>query len=365
VRGATDGLGGDESPPLSRSLGGPPLVNPPPEGEERSLALWTVGVFLAVILSVAGVNLLVDPYGAFGTGLLPPITWQDREEKARLFEKEPSRELLILGSSRVMKLDPLEARGLTGLTAFNFGVMAARPEDYLAVMRFAVANGGSPRRIILGVDPEALAPNAPFDPRSQASRALAPHSPRGQRLQVLTGSLIGWESLRASLHSLRTPPSRRKRTSSYRGDGLLRYVVWDSLLKRNAFDGTEPRRNAIAVYRSRYAGFDSLSTRRIGYLTELLEEARSRGIRVDAFVPPLAPSFMDSLSSSTLRERVDDTRRLLSDLDRKGLLHAHDLFDVSQFGGDTAGFYDGTHVTPANASLLLRAILTARRDAVQ
>jgi hypothetical protein len=121
---------------------------------DRSFARTFLVAFLALVAGVAALNVVVDPLGYFGVGLLPRASWDDRDEKAKMFLRQQLRPgLLLLGSSRTMKLDPACASALTGLPSFNFGVSGGRPEDFYAIQQFVEASAGtSLKRIILGTE---------------------------------------------------------------------------------------------------------------------------------------------------------------------------------------------------------------------
>src|SRR5690348_7094335 len=95
--------------------------------------------FLAIVLvglaASAAVALIVDPFGAFGTGgRIPPAVPNERESKPDAFLAAAAPpQALVLGSSRVMKLNPKCVEELTGFPAFNFGFGNNHVEDMYAV----------------------------------------------------------------------------------------------------------------------------------------------------------------------------------------------------------------------------------------
>src|SRR5215210_6689621 len=79
------------------------------------------GTFLGALLALAALVYLSDPFGRFGTGLVPPIVSADRDYKATLYRaRHPRPEVVLLGSSRVKTLRPDCITKLTNRPAFNF-----------------------------------------------------------------------------------------------------------------------------------------------------------------------------------------------------------------------------------------------------
>ena len=64
---------------------------------------------------------------------------------------------LILGSLRVMQVEPAYLEVKTGCSFYNAGVNSATAEDYLAMLRFYINTFHQPpRMILLGIDVEAF-----------------------------------------------------------------------------------------------------------------------------------------------------------------------------------------------------------------
>ena len=113
--------------------------------------IFAVLILLAVVL---GFNIIINPYGMYATNWLKPLVWSDRKEKLQLLEKYPEEvDLLVIGSSRTMRLDPELFYSLTGLEGFNLSVNHARTEDFLALVRYVVSKTRKkPRVVVVGVD---------------------------------------------------------------------------------------------------------------------------------------------------------------------------------------------------------------------
>jgi len=70
---------------------------------------------VSIIAIVSIVNVVVDPFGLYGTGIFPQFTFNRYSNLRNLFAKyEPKPEALIIGSSRVSCIDPDVVTELTG-----------------------------------------------------------------------------------------------------------------------------------------------------------------------------------------------------------------------------------------------------------
>ena len=142
---------------------------------------------------------VVDARAKFGDPLkpwlFPTVVINSRTEKMRLFQTcRQAGEItgLVLGSSRAMKLRPADLDRDTGLRFFNFAVDSACAEDYLAIYRWAVAQGARPKLLVLGLDIEALHDNDPLDGRlEQNGPLLAALGTDGPALPGRGESLLG------------------------------------------------------------------------------------------------------------------------------------------------------------------------------
>ena len=87
--------------------------------------------------AVALLNWTVNPYAQYAPHFIPPLVQTSCAEKVALLQhRDPRPTGLILGSSRVMKLEPTYLQQKTGLRFFNAGVNHGKIEDVLAFVRF-------------------------------------------------------------------------------------------------------------------------------------------------------------------------------------------------------------------------------------
>ena len=309
--------------------------------------LTTAAVLVALL---GGVNMLVDPLGAFGTGLLPPAISRDRDFKAVHFRRNVlPPEIVVIGSSRVQRFDPACIQALTGRPAFNFGVTAGSTADYLAILRYM---RDSPvfrvRQILVGVEPETFQGSEGIERALNESRLLRRFVPDSSPPPWTLGAdLLGWQSLGAALSSIGYALFGKASTTEHQRDGFPIGRV------------TVPRLQPTQVLKSvpsiltRYAFFPRLEPTRVAYLRTFLEEARSAGIEVFAFIPPVHPALTRAAEGSGLPDRTAETVALLEELEREGLLRYVETRDLATFGGDPIYFFDAIHMMPENSFRLL------------
>ena len=330
-----------------------------PEAHDRRFLRVLLAVWLGLVAASVAAALLLDPIGAFGTGLVEPLVWHDADQKAALFlARQPRPQLLVLGSSHMMKVSPSALTRLTGRPAFNFSVSAARPEDMRAILRFAFANGAALDRVLIGVDAEMLRNDGPMGRGLAASHHLRRYAATGapSRLASLGYDLLSGDTVLLALRSLRVnllEGGRPPRQFAIQPDGFVEFLRWEAEAARAHAPPEERLRASIRDFRGWYASFDRLDPDRVQELRGLLAEARERGVQVDACLPPLHPRVLRALGRTTrFPQRRRDTLLLLRELEEQGLLRLHALDGV----GDADGFYDGEHLDEASSTRLLERV---------
>ena len=321
----------------------------PNDGAFLRTFLVTGAALLGLIVAV---NVLVDPLGAFETGLFPSALSRDRDLKATLFRRKVlPAEVVIMGSSRVQRLDPSCLRALTTRSAFNFGVTAGSTADYLAILRFMRQTPAfQVRQILLGVEPETFQGNAGITRALNRSRALRRFITDSTLEPVpwsLGADLLGWQSLSIAVRSIGQVVSGKRAMTMYRDDGFPAGL-------RTVPQVHSPRvQESVPSLIKRYASFPQLEPTRVAYLRTFLDEAKVAGIDVIAFIPPVHPSLSRAAEGTTLPDRTAETVALLREFEAAGFLRYVETRDLAAFGGDSTLFTDAIHMDGENATRLL------------
>jgi len=345
-----------------------PHAPPDPSPSDAGFLHTFLGVTVGLVVAVAALSWLVDPLGAFGTGLLPPAVTADRDQKAALYRQLDSAPgLVILGSSRAKTLDPACLSQLTGRPGFNFAVNGADAEDFLAIIRFLRSRGSVPGMILVGVEPEVLQGGAGERRALAASRALAPFVRRpgvAERLATLGGDLLGWQAVHGSIQSIATWSRSQpvEPETVLEPDGLQRYPRAEAALARGELRQDALVRRSVPGVLSRYASFSALDSARVADLIEFLHEARAAGASVIGFIPPVHPALDRAALGTTRTARTGETVTLLRRLESEGLLRYRETRDLVAASPDSTRFIDAVHFLAPVARRLARTLVGSAAD---
>lgn len=317
---------------------------------------------LVAVASLTALNVLADPLGIFGTGLVPRATWDDRDVKARLFaEQREAPELLVLGSSRTMKLDPACASALTGLRAFNFGVSGGRPEDFLAIDQYVQEAGGPPvRRVLLGVEPDIMLDDVPIGIFTRQSARLGKYvraegMPPDQVAAGMWGQAATVASVRSLLHQARGREVEAPAVT-FRQDGMAFNPRDEEAVRRGTFDQASRVATQVPGIQAVFDGTHRIDPARAALLRRLLVNLRTRGTTVDAFIPPVQPAALHELRGTAYAARLAETEVMLRSFEREGLLRYHATAG-DRIGLEAAAWFDAYHPMQPNADRLLATMI--------
>jgi len=317
----------------------------------------------AALAVVAIFNFSVNPYGYYPTRWVKPVVWSSRKQKAEVmqttFTHHPPQ-VLILGSSRVMKIRPHDVQQLTGRVAYNAGVDSARIEDVHALFAFARQNRAPLRELVLGLDLDAFHDNVPTDARLLATAELRPYVALATRLDWyprVFAALISYSQLvdggRAILRAIRGWP-----TDIYRfdDDGVIHYLEWEPRIAAGTF--SPDLEQSKSEYDSRFAHWDQVSQPRIELLRALVADAARDGVRIRAFLTPFHGSLIQHLRETREFDRQrTEVVDILKELERSSEnFNLRDFTETSSFGGDPDDYLDGSHPGEKNSAKLLKAL---------
>ena len=185
-----------------------------------------------LLAAVLAFNAVVDPYGTLGTGLFPTVTPQDSSTKVQLLEalKQPPQ-VVVLGSSRAMRIEPSYIAQKTGLRSFNAAVRSGTPLDAWAFANFIHDHfqGASPRYLWM-LDVNAFQYQSPaihdnLFHTPQLSRYFPTADQNSLSLSDLW-TMLSWQTTRDSLRSVRAdirgvPPVVKTRPPRSRASSRL------------------------------------------------------------------------------------------------------------------------------------------------
>ena len=323
---------------------------------------------------VFGFNVIINPYGMYGTKWLNPIVWSDRREKLDLLGNYPGRvELLILGSSRTMRLDPEIFQSLTGLESFNLSVNHARAEDFLALVRYVVSKTvvQKPLVVVVGLDINAFRGYYQMDNLLKYYPELFYFLEKEKSIGLTDDLAVGWNKFVKGMsyhqfvqsfqafrrYLIKGPWQNAYRFSS---NGLLTYnraeddtVVGDSLRLREVLN------LRIKQLRERFISFGGLSPERKHYFEELIDFCLRNEIELIAVVLPDHPQVVKALAGTAFERLNHSFKNYLIGLTARYGVNMVDASSLESFAGDPHAFYDDIHMMSSNSELLVRYIIRA------
>lgn len=327
----------------------------------------TILIVGGMLLCASITNYVVNPYGQYSHQYLRPMVQQSRREKVELLDQyDLPPEGLVLGSSRVLKVEPEFLRSLTGLEFFNSGVNYGKPEDFLAIYRrFVSRSGGPPEVVLVGLDPIALSDVQPVDARLIGHPELSPHVSDFIDLETRVDrwkELLSWTQTKDSLKTLKVHllDGAPVVEESYAADGRIIYHRRERELSEGTYDFDAALDYNKNEYHHFYKQASQLSTARCRALEALLDQCQADGTQAVVFITPLHPDLRSHLAEV---DHFEPFLKAAVDFARSATTSRHyefvDLGDVAKFKGDPSQFVDGIHPLEPNTRRMMRTVFTA------
>lgn len=357
----------------------------------------TVVVSLAVILAFVG---WANPWRNFGDVGLPHY-YNARRAKLTHIGAMPAAkrpEVLVLGSSNVMRYDPKKLERELGKTAFNHGVYYGKAEDFLCTVRHYVEDlNYVPKLLVIGLDTWTLRRGGSEHPIFPGMRRehlnverLVRHNPDVNVAKLWMSRLLDTVYAQQIALSWRLWRKGAKRTpeaalgeegSGFSPAGLrLNYGSLYGDTTKDMFADVEAGKDVLsgqlkAISDSgRYRefatlhtyDFDGLAENRVSYIDQMLSICDAKGIQVVFVINPVHPTFWDALLAHT--SHADNLRLLNKQIaawqgPHKSLLGVFDGSELASFDGDPTGFFDEIHTATRNCDKLIEKIAQVVRSA--
>ena len=328
----------------------------------RAFAFAFVIALVLMIMLVAALNFIVNPMAQYTTKFFEPIVQTSRAQKVQLesaLKRRPQG--LVLGSSRVMKLEPDYLEQVTGKSFFNAGVNYGKPEDFLAWLRLYQSKyDGWPEIVVIGIDPSSLSREMKSDPRLMTTRELARQiSDRisiKDRISVRT-ELLAWDHTKRSIKSLRYQLLKKKLpepVEHYREDGLLVYDQREEEIREGTYDFESPLQYNQREYLPRYHAFGGLSEQRKQMLKEIAAGCQTNDSQLVIYLTPLHPDLRAFLvARCDYGEWLKRVVTCMYEISEEYDFDFHDFSQVKSFDGDSELFIDGTHPLEPNTRKII------------
>ncbi len=334
------------------------------ESPWRGFVRRFLALLVGAVACIAALNFLVNPESIYPTNLLPAVTWNTRPAKAEMMDRaQPRPQALILGSSRIMKLDPALVERLTGLPAFNAGVNVAMTEDYYVLLRYAVEHAHLPLKlVVIGVDVDA------FHDREPINDYLLQPNPLGSYLLKGEARYAAWKRFTTLFNGYQTKLSfislwdslvrKRKPNYSFEADGYLHFNALEAERATGHYDLDSKLSVTVQQYLRRYEGFTKVSPQRLEYFTKTLQYSREHGIRVVVFLTPAHPRVIQALQARAYEQRREEVLAAVNRVCGQYGVALYDLSTLDKFGGRPSDFFDGVHPDENNSAKIVKAVLS-------
>jgi hypothetical protein len=280
----------------------------------RFLKHWAIA-FVAIAAAVGTVGLVADPFGVYGTRLVPRLarckpSLRDYARLAKAYGVAAHRPATVLiGTSRVARgldpSDPVLQRRL-GRT-YNLGLPGGTLDEMAALARHAAATSPELRTLVIGLEPGVFF-HDPRPPHASWRTGSTPHPLF--RLARARDTLFSLDSLRATAALLNDDFGCE---SPYLGDGFYQDNLDQKMAPRGVRWGAQRIvRNGCRHYLPLSRGTPPAAAQAAAQaevFRELLRWSRERGLRVRLFITPLHVRYLEMLRAIGFWPIVEDWKR--------------------------------------------------------
>jgi hypothetical protein len=340
---------------------------------DRLRCLAFGGAFLSTIAAIYLINIAANVHSLFCISPTPSHSYHawKAQRLQQLTEAGTPPQILILGSSRAMEIDPAQVQAVSGKRAFNFAVGGGNIVTANANLRYALNVGAKPSLVLLNVD-ESMLSNTPFGPtelKLGGHRGQFAALSRYDQCFVVLGILrsITLDSTMKSLRGLFDKP-QRVRTDLWLGDNrafLENGRMLRTELLRRKIRGTFDLQRIIAhdlleherAYRADPGKqFRENDETCVKHLKSLLDTARDNHIEVVVFTTPEHPAW-DTYSRSEDRTRRHSAHAemLSNECAARGFVFRA-FRSLESIDGDPNEFWDATHQSSVNAARMINVL---------
>jgi hypothetical protein len=337
----------------------------------RRFVIWLLSGVAGLLVSALAFNAVIDPYGTLGTGLFPTVTPQDSSTKVQLLEAlERPPQVVVLGSSRAMRIEPSYIAQKTGLRSFNAAVRSGTPLDAWAFANFIHDRfrGEQPRYLWM-VDINAFGYQSPaIHDNLFHTPQLSKYFPTADRRSLSLADLwtmLSWQTTSDSLRSLRAeirgvPPvvkaDRRAPGEFTRDGGRVHGDFGDPNVAPGAGLGVRIKATASEVEKEFTKPVFTAEPRR--YFEQTIAAMNRWGIHPVLVVTPIHPKLHKLIGPLGWDKRHQQVLDYLAGLQSRYRFTVIDMTAIATFGGSPNDFYDGTHMKVPNLRLMLDAVIT-------
>lgn len=332
---------------------------------KRYVILFTATI-AGLMALLAGINILVDPYGMFGLVRIAGFNASEtRMSHGRALKSiqvcRDEYDMLLVGSSRIMFGLDHRSAALAGHKTYNAGVYSLTLEELGPTTEYAAACLPL-NRVIIGLDFEA------FVVDKDVGKDFARSAFAGQGgLRTILGMILSHKALKDSLGTVRD--NMAGRVPLYRGHGFFDYPKTDIPFQRRI--EANLRRMVAKFKRTQARRYDPGD---MAVISRAIERLDAETERVDIFIQPVNAIRMELYwrlgYSADYEAWLRDLANLAETLNRKVRRKRNvRLWNFSGFnsitlesalaGGNATGhwYFDDSHYQPRAGDLILARIM--------
>jgi hypothetical protein len=333
-----------------------------------SVYILTTALALAAAITV---NVLGNASNIFPSPIVPAQSeraWKTRKID-QLVADGHAPQIVIMGSSRVLRIEPSHVSAVTGKTTFNYGVYEGTPIDFAAQLAYLSKVDCRPELLIVGIDEFAFRSNfKQFDMQSLGHLGLFEEIPWRTAVDYL------WHAFRqCTLQSTVSSCLRLLHLSAPESANDVKNVFLDDGSIDDSQNVFEPSRLPATIDSDIRRGFieGSIKTsffqpdqRKFQQFENLLASAQRQRIDLCVVFMPLHPDYEKRVFN---QELADGRTKLHEWLQKSVEQHGGRYWncaDLAAFDGDPDQFIDSMHMTNANSRRLIDVVLgLSARDA--
>jgi hypothetical protein len=358
------------------------------ERRERRFVRWLLLATLLACAALLAAMWWLDPISVTGRQTRFSVVENGgvRQAKLDLMERLPAPpEVLVLGSSRSMKLDPEVIERVSGATAFNGGVSGGTTQDMYLYAKYADELWGDERypHLVLGVvhDVFRYTGTAALDPRL---KKFLPRKQQQRSPLKVAEQLLQIKTVDAAAHAVRKVVPRDGVSSLlHPTEGVGRHdaaLATTGRQKSNQVENLSPlgmqefdpagdyskpiaarvETHMTTFVKNSYTAdptYTGMDDRGLDLLVKTIQLANSHGDVPTLWVTPFQPGAIQYLPKDEYAKRDgkfrDTIRKLQRDKDLGLRFEFVDFADIASFDGDPDAFYDGIHMKPENTAKIV------------
>ena len=348
------------------------------KGKERNLPNKTIIMSVLIVFSIiVASNFFINPRGIYPPSIFPALVTNYRNKKANDFTNlKKSPDLVIIGSSRALSINPDYVEEQTGISTYNFAVTGTYLDEYLVIMRYVFDQSKlDPPKVILidrpgfWVNPDSTADRAPLK--------FFPYIDEESRSKIFinrTVDLTNLHQFTEAIYSIQFLLFNREyqETWTIYNNGFGLPHIDESL--GEAIEGS------ISDRLERKLCDNFFPDESMPILEEMVSLAKENASSIIFYTSPAQPDYVKGLNERVYQNATEGEKspcgQILSDfyrelVEKNSQVHAVFFFHPNDFGGysDERGFYDGSHMTEINNNLLINAlspeIIQAYQESIQ